>query len=86
MTRLYSAAISPNSAQSLPRDDNVGVSMSKPFRTLTESKHELLLARLMKWRPVSIPEEPEKQTEGSGVQRSARRPFDQLDRLFPNLR
>jgi hypothetical protein len=60
--------------------------MSKTLRTFTESKHEPLLARLMKWRPVLTSEEPGKHTDSSGVQRTARQPFDQLERLFPNLR
>jgi hypothetical protein len=60
--------------------------MSKTLHTLAESKHEPLLARLMKWRPVSISEEPGKHTECSGVQRTARQPFDQLEKLFPDLR
>ena len=35
--------------------------MSTTLRTSTENKHEPLLARLMKWRPVSPAEEAEKQ-------------------------
>jgi hypothetical protein len=31
--------------------------MSKTLRTSTENKHDPLLARLMRWRPVSLSEQ-----------------------------
>jgi hypothetical protein len=60
--------------------------MSKTLRTSTESKHEPLLARLMRWRPVSLSEQAEKLNDGHGVKRDARQPFHQLETLFPNIR
>ena len=58
--------------------------MSKTLRTSTENKHEPLLARLMKWRPVSPVEEAEKAGDASARKRSCRQPLDEL--VFPNLR
>lgn len=60
--------------------------MGKTLRTSTESKHEPLLAQLMKWRPVSLSEQAERLNDGPGVKRDARQPFHQLETLFPNIR
>jgi hypothetical protein len=60
--------------------------MSKILRTSTESKHEPLLARLMKWRPVSSSEQAERLTDCPGAKREAKQPFHQLETLFPNIR
>ena len=43
--------------------------MSKTLRTSTENKHEPLLARFMKWRPVSPVEEAEKTGDASAEAR-----------------
>jgi hypothetical protein len=58
--------------------------MSRTLRTSTENKHEPLLARLIKWRPVSRTEEAEKATDAPARKRSCRQPLDEL--VFPNLR
>jgi hypothetical protein len=60
--------------------------MSAISPTSTKSKHEPLLARLMRWRPVSLSEQGEKLNDGHGVKRDARQPFHQLETLFPNIR
>ena len=60
--------------------------MKNTVRTSTESKHEPLLARLMRLRPVSLSEQAEKRIDSPGVKRDARQPFHQLETLFPNLR
>ena len=60
--------------------------MSRTLRTSTEIKHEPLLARLMKWRPVSSSEQAERLTDSPGVKREAKPPFHQLETLFPNIR
>src|SRR3954447_6775595 len=60
--------------------------MSKTLVPSTESKREPLLARLMRWRPVSLSEQAEKLNDGHGVKRDARQPFHQLETLFPNIR
>jgi hypothetical protein len=54
-------------------------------RTSTESKHEPLLGRLMKWPPVSSPEQAERLIDSPGVKREAKQPFHQLETLFPNI-
>ena len=58
--------------------------MSRTLRTSTENKHEPLLARLMKWGPVSPREEAEKAGDAPARKRSCRQPIDEL--VFPNLR
>jgi hypothetical protein len=52
--------------------------MSNALRTLTENKHEPLLARLMKWRLVSPAEEAEKAGDASACKRSCRQPLHEL--------
>jgi hypothetical protein len=60
--------------------------MRNTLRTSTESKHEPLLARLMRLRPVSLSGQAEKRNDCPGVKHDARQPFHQLETLFPNIR
>jgi hypothetical protein len=59
--------------------------MGKTLRNSTESKHEPLLARLMKWRPMSLSEQAERLNDGPGVKRDARQPFSSLKRYSPTF-
>jgi hypothetical protein len=60
--------------------------MSNTLRTSTESKHDPLLARLMRWRPVSLSKQAKNGMLALVLRAMREQPFHQLETLLPNIR